>query len=43
MALAAQATSHLKLGTGVTNSYTRHPIVTATAIATVQAESGGRV
>ncbi len=43
MALAAHATSHLKLGTGVTNSHTRHPIVTASAIATVQAESGGRV
>ncbi len=42
MALAAHATSHLKLGTGVTNSYTRHPSVTASAIATVQAESGGR-
>ena len=42
MALAAQATSALKLGTGVTNSYTRHPAVTASAIATVQVESGGR-
>ncbi|ETW94354.1 MAG: hypothetical protein ETSY1_35275 [Candidatus Entotheonella factor] len=43
LALAAHATSHIQLGTGVTNSYTRHPIVTAAAIATVQAESGGRV
>ncbi len=43
MAMAAHATSHLKLGTGVINSYTRHPIVTAAAIGTVQAESGGRV
>ena len=42
MALAAHATSTVKLGTGVTNSYTRHPAVTASAIATVQAESGGR-
>lgn len=42
MALAAKATTALKLGTGVTNSYTRHPAVTASAIATVQAESGGR-
>ena len=42
MALAAHATTHLKLGTGVTNSYTRHPSITASAIATVQAESGGR-
>ena len=42
MALAAHATSTIKLGTGVTNSYTRHPAVTASAIATVQVESGGR-
>ena len=42
MALAARATSTIKLGTGVTNSFTRHPAVTASAIATVQVESGGR-
>ncbi|HJN93223.1 MAG TPA: LLM class flavin-dependent oxidoreductase [Dehalococcoidia bacterium] len=42
LALAAHATTRLKLGTGVTNSGTRHPAVTACAIATVQAESGGR-
>lgn len=42
MVLAAAATSHLQLGTAVTNPLTRHPAVTATAIATVQAESGGR-
>ena len=42
MALAAHATSTVKLGTGVTNSHTRHPAVTASAIATVQVESGGR-
>ena len=42
LALAAHATSTIKLGTGVTNSFTRHPAVTASAIATVQAESGGR-
>ncbi len=42
LALAARATSTLKLGTGVTNSGTRDPAVTACAIATVQAESGGR-
>ena len=42
MALAAHATSTIKLGTGVTNSFTRHPAVTASAIATVQVESGGR-
>ena len=42
LALAAKATEKIKLGTGVTNPYTRHPAVTASAIATVQAESGGR-
>jgi len=42
LALAAQATERIKLATGVTNPLTRHPAVTASAIATVQAESGGR-
>ncbi len=42
MAMAARATSTIQLGTGVTNSYTRHAAVTASAIATVQSESGGR-
>lgn len=42
LAMAAHATTRLKLGTGVTNPFTRHPAVTASAIATVQAESGGR-
>jgi 5,10-methylenetetrahydromethanopterin reductase len=42
LGLAAAATSRLKLGTAVTNPLTRHPAVTATAIAAVQAESGGR-
>lgn len=42
MALAAKATERIKLATGVTNPFTRHPAVTASAIATVQAESGGR-
>ena len=42
LALAAKATTAIKLGTGVTNPFTRHPAVTASAIATVQAESGGR-
>ncbi len=42
LALAAKATSTIKLGTGVTNPFTRHPAVSASAIATVQAESGGR-
>jgi 5,10-methylenetetrahydromethanopterin reductase len=42
MALAARATDRLLLGTGVTNPVTRHPAVTASAVASVQAESGGR-
>ena len=42
LGLAAKVTSHLKLGTGVTNPWTRHPAVMASAIATVQAESDGR-
>lgn len=42
MALAAKVTERIKLGTGVTNPFTRHPAVTASAIATVQAESDGR-
>jgi 5,10-methylenetetrahydromethanopterin reductase len=39
---AAATTSRIKLGTGVTNPVTRHPAVTASAIATVQELSGGR-
>ena len=42
LALAAHATSRIQLATGVTNPFTRHPAVTASAIATVQAESDGR-
>ncbi len=42
LALAARATERLKLGTGVTNPFTRHAAVTASAIASIQAESGGR-
>jgi 5,10-methylenetetrahydromethanopterin reductase len=42
LALAAHATSTLKLGTGVTNPVTRHPATTASAIASVQVESKGR-
>lgn len=42
MCLAAKATTTLKVGTAVTNPVTRHPAVTASAIATVQVESGGR-
>jgi 5,10-methylenetetrahydromethanopterin reductase len=42
LALAAGATEHLLLATAVTNPVTRHPAVMATAMATVQGESGGR-
>jgi 5,10-methylenetetrahydromethanopterin reductase len=42
LAMAAAATERLQLATAVTNPVTRHPAVMATAIATVQAESGGR-
>jgi 5,10-methylenetetrahydromethanopterin reductase len=42
LALAAAATKGLLLGTGVTNPVTRHPAVTASAIATIQVESDGR-
>jgi 5,10-methylenetetrahydromethanopterin reductase len=42
LAMAARATSRLKLSTGVTNPFTRHAAVTASAIATVQVESNGR-
>ena len=42
LTLAAGATSTLKLGTGVTNTSTRHPAATAAAIASVHVASGGR-
>lgn len=42
LALAARATSELRLGTGVTNPATRHPVATAAGIASVHAASGGR-
>jgi 5,10-methylenetetrahydromethanopterin reductase len=42
LALAAGATERIRLGPGVTNPATRHPAVTASAAATLQAESGGR-
>jgi 5,10-methylenetetrahydromethanopterin reductase len=42
LALAASVTDRLELGPFVTNPVTRHPAVTASAIATIQAESGGR-
>jgi 5,10-methylenetetrahydromethanopterin reductase len=42
LALAAKATSRLRLGTGVTNPVTRHAAATASAIASIQALSEGR-
>lgn len=42
-ALAATATKRLKLGTGVTNPFTRDVSVTANMLATLQVESGGRM
>ena len=42
LALAVPTTQRLRLGTGVTNPFTRHPAVTASAIATLNAVSGGR-
>ena len=43
LTLAAVKSRILKLGTGITHPYTRHPAVTANAIATVDEISGGRV
>ena len=40
--LAAQTTSRVRLGPGVTNSVTRDAAVTASAAVALQAESGGR-
>ena len=42
LSLAAAQTTRLKLGTGVTNPLTRDAAVTASAITTLQVESGGR-
>lgn len=42
LSLAAARTSRLRLGTGVTNPFTRDASVTAGALATLQKESGGR-
>ena len=42
LALAAKRTKHIKIGTGVTNPLTRHPVITASAIATIDQISSGR-
>src|SRR4051812_34233544 len=39
---AALTTSRIKLAIGVTNPVTRHPVVTAAGIASVQLEAAGR-
>ena len=42
LALLAEATETIKLGTGVTNPYVRSPAITAASIATLDDLSGGR-
>ena len=42
LAVAAQHTSRIRLGPAVTNPITRHPVVTANAVATLDRLSGGR-
>ena len=42
MTLAAMATERIKIGSDVTNPLTRHPVITAGAIASVQRVSDGR-
>jgi 5,10-methylenetetrahydromethanopterin reductase len=42
LALAARATSTIRLGTSATNPVTRHPAVTANAILSIHVESQGR-
>jgi len=42
LALAGAATRHLRIGTGVTNPVTRDAAVTASAMASLQIETGGR-
>lgn len=42
LALAAEQTHSILLGTGITNPYIRHPAITAAAIATIQELSSGR-
>ncbi|MDR7482975.1 MAG: LLM class flavin-dependent oxidoreductase [Armatimonadota bacterium] len=42
LAVVAGATRRLRLGPGVTNPYSRHPALTAVAVATLDEISGGR-
>jgi 5,10-methylenetetrahydromethanopterin reductase len=43
LALVAAATKTMRIGPGVTNPVTRDPAVSASALATLQLESGGRI
>jgi 5,10-methylenetetrahydromethanopterin reductase len=42
LGILAKATTHLGLGTGIVNPLTRHPAVVASAMASLQIETGGR-
>jgi 5,10-methylenetetrahydromethanopterin reductase len=42
LAALAAATRRIRLGTGITNPYTRHPATTAVGIASLDEQSGGR-
>lgn len=42
LTLAARGTKGAKLGVSVTNPYTRHPLITGSAVATLNELSGGR-
>ncbi len=42
LGVLARVTSRLGLGTGIVNPVTRHPAVVASAVASLQIESGGR-
>lgn len=42
LAAIGSATSTIEIGTGVTNPYTRHPAITAAAVAALDELSGGR-
>ncbi len=43
LSVMASSTSKIRLGSGVINTFTRHPVTTATTFATLQELSGGRV
>jgi 5,10-methylenetetrahydromethanopterin reductase len=43
LSMAAQETEHITLGIGVTNPYTRHPAMTARAMATLHESAPGRL